>query len=257
MKSEPRIEFIMRGKNSEGVAFTPNHVPLKELAEYTRDLQLFITGSDLKLKKDAISVEIKEGSIKIIPYLSFVLISILAEQIEISHTKIENIDPTRAKIIKKWQETAKSTDNLEYEISIFGEKSLSLKINNHTNFGATNDSMWFDYEDFLIGEIVEAGGVNNTNVHIRPSGSTKTITVDIPQELLRTTRDNIIYHKKILLVRGEKNIKTKETRNIVAYRIKDIPEYNSEYVNELINKAKKTWHDTDSQKWLKEMRGEA
>ena len=49
----------------------------------------------------------------------------------------------------------------------------------------------------------------------------------------------------------------KETRNIVAHRRKDIPEYNSEYVDELINKAKKTWHDCDSQKWLKEIRGEA
>ena len=247
----------MRGKDSEGIAFTPNHVPLKELSEYTKDLQLFITGSDLKLKKDAISVEIREGSIKIIPYLSFGLISILSEQVEASYSGIENIDPTRARIIQKWQKATKNTNNLEYEISVFGEKSLSLKINNQTSFDTTNDAMWLDYEDFLIGEIVEAGGVNNTNIHIRPSNSTKTITVDIPQELLKETKDNIIYHKKILLVRGERNIKTKETRNIVAYKINDIPEYNSEYIDNLINKAKKTWHGINSQKWLKEIRGEA
>ena len=82
-----QLEFYMRGKTKDGVAFSPKHIPINELSAYTKELQKLLIGSNRKQRAD-IPISIEEGSLRVIPFMAAALESILSDLIELSKSDI-------------------------------------------------------------------------------------------------------------------------------------------------------------------------
>ena len=155
-----------------------------------------------------------------------------------------------------WEENAKKNPDIEYEIKASGSQKSLLKVTKDSNLFANIDDKWATFEEYIIGEIVEAGGVSNSNVHVRLKGQSKTVKIDVDSNTLKNVKENLIYHQKLLRISGEKNIYTKATRSLKLLEIKEPPSYDETKLKKLILSARESWRGIDSQKWLKEIRGE-
>lgn len=250
----PQFEFFMRGKTSDGVTFSPQHVPINELSAYIKEIQKFLVGSDKKIKAD-IPVTIDEGSVKVVPFLTVTLALLLGEQLELANNDISKVDPVRTDVLRTWAENAKKNPVIEYEIKTVGDGKSVLKITKDSKIFPDEKNKWVAFEEYLIGEIVEAGGISNSNIHVRVSNQSKTITVDVDSNTLKNIEENLIYHKKVLRISGEKNMQTGFTRSLKLLEIKDPPRYNEEKIKKLISSARESWHGFDAYEWLNGIRG--
>ncbi len=252
-----QFEFYLKGKTKDGSVFTPDNVPLDVLADYAKDLRKFLIGSNKEFRTEELRISIGEGSLKIKPILGAALISILSEQIAFAaKSDFHKMDKPRAEIVKSWQSEAKTSGSKEYIIKQTNLPIPILEITKDTDLKDRSTAQWVHFEDYIVGNIVEAGGMNNVNIHVRPIGVTKTIVIDSKSNILKDQKENFIFQTKRLLVSGEVNITTGDRRNYVLLAIKDMPKYDEDKLNALINKAAKSWENIDSKRWLEELRND-
>lgn len=79
------------------------------------------------------------------------------------------------------------------------------------------------------------------------------------EEFLKEREENLLYRNFGVRATGKQNINSGEidTRSLSLVELIDYqPKFDGEYLNSLINKAKKSWIDVDADEWLLNLRGE-
>jgi hypothetical protein len=109
-----------------------------------------------------------------------------------------------------------------------------------------------------LGKIVNAGGKNKANIHILTE-EFGTLKIPTPISFLEQYDENILYKTFVIraigkqnAITGEIDTSTLEFIDLINYQ----PKYDAQYLNELRDKAKKSWlGNINPDEWLNEIRG--
>ncbi len=257
MSEETTISFVLKGKVN-GVSLTPETIGLSQFNEFNRQVEEFIAGSQ-HLKLEGARIDISEGSYKIGILLSSLLFSALEPDLELLHRQdsLGEIDPKRQEIITKWQSRSKQSDDWQYQIVPQKGNFSKITISNKSDFHVGKIVPWIAVEKQLLGQIVDMGGIQKANVHLRLIETGKTVILNSSQSYLQNQEENRLYHKVLVHVKAEQHHKTGELRNIKLIRFVDYsPNYDESALDEFSIKGSSAWAEvTDSAAWVRKLRG--
>ncbi len=119
--------------------------------------------------------------------------------------------------------------------------------------------MWADAEFFFYGELINAGGKNEPNIHLATKEA-GTLLIDVDKEFLKQQDENILYKEFGVRVQGKQNIASGEIdkRNLKLIELVDYDSrFDEQYLSTLISKVGNKFSGLDVDSWINEIRGEA
>jgi len=257
MNEDTAIEFVLHGK-VEGQEITPRTVGLSLFNEFNQQVEQFIGGSQ-KLKLDQVHVEIGQSSYVLRALLPVVVLSSLEPDLKLMARQdvLGELDVRRAEVVQKWQARSKNNPDLNYEIRPRGEGFAKVRISRDTDYRIGEIIPWVAVEKYLFGEVVDMGGTQRANIHLKLDRGGKTLLVGAAQGYLRDQVENRLYHKVLLHVRAEQHYKTADLRNIQLIAFANYqPTYNEEALDRFAAKGEAAWADVpDAAQWVRETRG--
>jgi len=256
MSETPSIEFVLHGK-VEGLEITPRTIGLSQFNEFNQQVESFIGGSQ-KLKLDQVHVEIGQGSYVLRALLPIVVLSSVEPDLKLMARQdvLGELDFKRAEVVQKWQNRAKFNPELSYEVRSHGETESKIRISHETDYRIGEIVPWVAVEKYLFGQVVDMGGAQKANIHLKLEGG-KTVLVGASQGYLREQVENRLYHKALLHVRAEQHFRTGDFKNIQLISFVDYqPTYNEEALDRFAAKGSAAWADVpDAAQWVRELRG--
>lgn len=258
MSETTAIEFVLHGK-VDGVAITPRTIGLSQFNEFNQQVEQFIAGSQ-KLKLDEVHVEIRESSYLLKAILPAVVLSSLEPDLKLMARQdvLGELDYKRAEIVKKWQARTKSNPDVDYIVRPRGGDALpEVRISRETDYRIGAIIPWVAVEKYLFGEIMDMGGTQRANIHLKLDRGGKTELIGASQGYLREQLENRLYHKALLHVRAEQHYRTGDLRNIQLIAFVDYqPTYNEEALDRFAATGQQAWADVpDAARWVRETRG--
>ena len=257
MNENTAIEFVLHGK-VEGQDITPHTIGLSQFNEFNQQVEAFIGGSE-KLKLDRAHVEIAESSYVLRVLLPVVVFSSLEPDLKLMERQdvLGELDIKRAEVVQKWQARAKGDADLSYEVRPKVEALPQVRISRETDYRVGEIIPWVAVEKYLFGQIVDMGGTQKANVHLKLDQGGKQVLVGASQDYLREQVENRLYHKTLLHVRAEQHFRTGDLRNVRLIAFVDYqPTYNEEALDRFAAKGAEAWADVpDAAKWVREVRG--
>jgi hypothetical protein len=257
MSRSQSIEFVLRGK-SEGTEISPKMIGITLFNQFNTEVETLIGGTE-KLGLDECRVDVQEGSYKLLLSLSPVTFANLAPDLELLKRQdtLGELDPRRAEVISKWQARARAASELSYEIRPRARDLAQVKITKQSDFQVGNAAPWIMVEKYLYGQIVDMGGANKANVHLRLLDGGKIIKIDTTQKYLEKQSANRLYHKTLLHVRAEQHHKTGTWKNVQLISFVDYqPKYDESALDRFAESGTKAWEDVpDDSEWIQELRG--
>jgi len=259
MKETSDIEFVLHGK-LDGVEITPHTIGLSQFNEYNRQVEDFLRGSE-KLKLDQVHVKIQEGSYVLRTAISAALaLTSLETDLKLMERQdvLGELDPKRMEVVQKWQSRAKATPDLSYEVRPSGKMLPKIRISYETDYRVGDVIPWVEVEKYLFGKIVDMGGAQKANVHLKLESGGRPVLVGASQDYLREQEENRLYHKVLLHVSAEQHFRTGDLRNIrLISFVRYEPRYNEEALDRFAAKGAEAWADVpDPVQWVRELRGE-
>ena len=257
MSETASIEFVLHGK-VEGVEITPRTIGLSQFNEFNLQVEAFIGGSQ-KLKLDQAHVEIAQSSYVLRVLLPAVVMAALEPDLKLMARQdvLGELDIKRAEVVQKWQARAKSNPDLSYEVRPDGDALPKVRVSLETDYRVGEIVPWVAVEKYLFGQVVDMGGMQKANVHLKLERGGKTLLVGASQGYLREQVENRLYHKALLHVRAEQHFRTGDLRNIQLISFVDYqPAYNEEALDRFTAKGAAAWADVpDAAQWVREVRG--
>lgn len=255
MDLEQRITIALVDKSGDSEA-TPERVRLAALADFTRDVQEFLRGSDKEIDPATLEVAIKAGSVAIetaplIPELK-VFRDLQALR---SSELLDRLDHRRKDIIERWQKAAKGIRKLSYRITA-PSLDRPIWVSSDTDFRSDDADQWVDVERYVQGVVVDLGGSTKPNAHIRlPDG--RMLTVATEQQVLRDEKANRLYKNTMLRIRAKYNVLTRELRDArLVQFVEYAPSFDEVAFERLTRKGAVAWDGVeDASKWVDDMRG--
>lgn len=167
------------------------------------------------------------------------------------------LDIKRAEVVQKWQARAKNNPDLSYEVRPEGDALPKVRVSRETDYRVGEIVPWVAVEKYLFGQVVDMGGAQKANVHLKLDRGGKTLLVGASQGYLREQVENRLYHKALLYVRAEQHFRTGDLRNIQLISFVDYePAYNEEALDRFTAKGAEAWADVpDAAQWVREVRG--
>ena len=257
MTETETIEFVLHGQ-VDGREINPRTIGLSQFNEFNQQVETFIGGSQ-KLKLDDVHVEIDQSSYVLRALLPALVLASLEPDLKLMARQdvLGELDIKRAEVIQKWQARAKSNPDLSYQVRPPGDRLASVRISRETDYRIGEIVPWVAVEKYLSGQIVDMGGTQKANVHLKLDRGGKTLLVGTSQGYLREQVENRLYHKALLHVRAEQHFRTGDLRNtqLIAFVDYD-PTYNEEALDRFSTKGTKAWADVpDAALWVREERG--
>ena len=257
MEKTGQIEIVVKGQKGN-LELTPNNYDIRDIIEVLQNAENLLF-PNAKKERPTITYEIAEGSVKHIIKTALQAIigfnAILA-QIKAENYSIDFLESPTARAFEFFQRESRK-NNYEYEIKTSLSEENKIIINRDTKF-IRSEEIWADAEFYFYGIIVDAGGKSKANVHLdtKEHGLLK---IDASKELLTNYENNPLYKPYGVRVKGKQNLRTGEIEKNSLWLI-DIIDYNpsfkEDYINSLIQKAKKSWSEvTDADDWLQDVRG--
>lgn len=257
MNENTAIEFVLHGK-VEGQEITPRTIGLSQFNEFNQQVETFIGGSQ-KLKLDQVHIEIAPSSYVLRALLPVVVLSSLEPDLKLMARQdvLGELDIKRAEVVQKWQARAKSNPELSYEVRRKGDTADRVRISRETDYRVGEIVPWVAVEKYLFGEIVDLGGTQKANVHLKLARGGKTLLVGASQGYLREQVENRLYHKALLHVRAEQHFRTGDLRNIQLIAFVDYqPAYSEEALDRFAAKGAEAWANVpDAAQWVRDVRG--
>lgn len=259
MNETSSIEFVLHGK-LDGIEITPRSIGLSQFNEFNQQVETFISGSE-KSKLDQVHVEILDGSYVLRALLSAgMALSPLVGDLGLMQRQdvLGELDVKRAEVVQKWQHRANVNPDLSFEVRLSGENALSVRISYETDYRVGDTMPWVSVEKYLFGRIVDMGGAQKANIHLRLERGGKTVIVGASQDYLEEQKENRLYHKALLRVSAEQHSRSGELRNLrlidfVGYQ----PSYSEEALDRFAAKGAEAWADVpDAARWVREIRGD-
>ncbi len=175
---------------------------------------------------------------------------------QIHHSQsIDFLDVKTAKAFESFQQLAQEKD-YEFQFRTSVSKQNELTINNETRYFRTV-STWTDAEFYFYGILKDAGGKNKANIHL-DTDDYGYLAIETGQDFLMEQEQNLLYKKFGVRATGKQNVETGEidTKSLKLVELIDYdPTFDSDYLNKLISKAKRSWRDIDVDEWLNQFRG--
>lgn len=257
MNTVNKVEFVLRGR-VDGVELTPRTIGFSQFNEFNLQVEAFIAGS-AKGKLNESHVEIGEGSYKLTVSLAAMAAMALEPDLALlaRQDTLGELDPKRAEIVAKWQARAKTDPALEYEIKTDQVTLPTVRFSRTTDYRIGAIIPWVTVEKYLFGTIVDMGGANKANVHLRLKDTGQIIKVDASQNYLRDMEGNRLYHPALLHVRAQQHYKTGALRAVQLIALEDYaPVYDEAALDRFAEKGREAWRDVpDAAAWVRERRG--
>lgn len=252
------VEFALQGK-IDGEEISPKAVPFGLMTKFHEEVAALIAGSNSKAGLGEAMVEVRQGSYA----LAITLPDTLAESFDADMKRLEaedalgEVDPKRAEVIEKWQERVQGDAGLSYVVRPEkGRLFRPLSITPRSAFRRVTEPQWVAVEQYLVGEIVEAGGSSRTNVHLRIKDLAETLIIDTSTEQLRE-EEHPLFHEKVLHVSAEQNLRTGKLRKLkllgfVNYK----PAFDPKAFARMTEAGAKAWAGVRSASgWVRDIRG--
>jgi hypothetical protein len=211
-----------------------------------------------KKERPLITYDLEEGSVRHIfktttqTVLGF---GAILSQIQASNS-IDFLEAKTSRAIEEMQQLAREK-NYDFELSTSLNKEARLHISPRSNFFRTENT-WVDTELYFYGILKDAGGKGKANIHI-DTDDHGYLTIETGKEFLKGLEENLLYKKYGVRATGKQNTDTGEI-DPKSLKLIELIDYSSEfdedYLNQLINKARKNWKGVDPDSWLHEIRGE-
>jgi hypothetical protein len=122
------------------------------------------------------------------------------------------IDPKRAEIAQKWQARSKASPELRYSIRPSGFAAARIELSRSTDFRIGEIVPWGKVEKFLFRTVMDMGGVQKANVHLRLQETSQILRIGSNQGYLNGS--DRLYHTAVLRVKADQHFKTGELRNL-------------------------------------------
>ena len=257
MSETASIEFVLHGKVA-GLEITPRTIGLSQFNEFNLQVETFIGGTQ-KLKLDQVHVEVAQSSYVLRALLPAVVMVALEPDLKLMARQdvLGELDIKRAEVVQKWQAQTKSNPDLTYEVRPKGEGLSTVRVSRETDYRIGEIVPWVAVEKYLFGQVVDMGGTQKANVHLKLQRGGKTLLVGASQSYLREQVENRLYHKALLHVRAEQHFRTGDLRNIQLISFADYqPSYNEEALERFTAKGTVAWADVpDAAQWVRDVRG--
>jgi hypothetical protein len=243
---------------SQGYEATPERVRLALLADFTRDVEVFLRGKSREVDVSKLEVSVQRGSVAIVtqpiaaaPELWRDLRALLVSEL------LDALDPKRREVVDGWQKLARSVQGLAFRLSA-PALDRPVVISAETDYRADDADQWVRVERYVRGEIQDLGGAVKPNAHVRlPDGSS--LTVSTERDVLRNDTVNRLYKPAMLRVQAQYNVLTRELKDarlieFVQYE----PRFEEGDLERLNRRGAQAWKDVDdAAAWVDELRGGA
>lgn len=168
------------------------------------------------------------------------------------------IDPKRASVIRKWQSRARKSEDFSVRIASVDAGHPPVIVSRASDFHTPDENEWVRVEEYVIGTLVDMGGLSEINIHLRLRDNSQ-LVVATSEQYLRDQQKNLLYRKVQARVRSEKNRKTGAQRNLQLLSIiGEAPSYDEAELNVAVAKGTAAWADVpDAVAWVREQRGGA
>ena len=228
------------------------------LADFTRDVEVFLRGKSREVDVSKLEVSVQRGSVAIVtqpiaaaPELWRDLRALLASEL------LDALDPRRREVVDGWQKLARSVQGLAFRLSA-PALDRPVVISAETDYRADDADQWVRVERYVRGEIQDLGGAVKPNAHVRlPDGSS--LTVSTERDVLRNDTVNRLYKPAMLRVQAQYNVLTRELKDarlieFVQYE----PRFEEGDLERLNRRGAQAWKDVDdAAAWVDELRGGA
>ena len=174
--------------------------------------------------------------------------------------KQKSLDILEHKSALAFENLQKNSDktNLTYEITTsVSEEAPPFIISSHTAWKRTEES-WGDAEFYIYGEITDAGGKINSNIHV-DTNEYGILSIATDKFTLKKKEENMLYRKFGIRVKGKQHLQTGEmdTKSLHLIELINIQKkYDQDYLESLIDQATPRWKGIDADGWLEELRGD-
>jgi hypothetical protein len=253
----PQIEFVLHDR-VDGVEITPTTIGLSRFNEFNQQVATFIAGSE-GLKLDDVQVSVGEGSYKLTVLLTAMLVAALEPDLQALQRpdSLGEIDPKRAEVIAKWQARTKGNANLRFEVRPFGFKAKPIKLSNATDYRIGDIVPWVKVEKYLFGTVMDMGGAQKANVHIRLEDTGQIVRIGTNQGYLKDQTENRLYRKVLVRVEADQHFRTKALRNLRLLSFEDYePHYDEAALDRFAERGRQAWAGvSDAAEWVRQLRG--
>lgn len=259
MSESETVEFVLDGTIAGQTFSATGGVPFTRFLEFNEEVQRYVQGGDEKTVLRDLTVRVHDGSYRLLVLIPAGLLSSLIEDsTKLAKTgELAEIDPSRANVVLRWQERAKSESTLRYAVRSPRDAFPPVIISKDSTMKREERVQWVAVERYLVGEITDWGGAQTSNVHLRLRNSRETLIVDATMDQIRGQRENLVYHKAIVHVKARQNPRTGELKD---YKLIDLrayqPDITDTRLQELFDRGARAWTDvTDGGAWVEELRG--
>lgn len=250
------IEIRVVGK-SGNLELKPDNYDIRHIASILQNVEDLLFPNSRR-DRPLITYDIEEGSVRHIFKTSIQYIigfSAILGQIKDSNS-IDFLDLKTARAFESIQELSLQK-NYEFQFSTSVKGNIELSINPKTKF-YRSENIWVDAEFYFYGVLTNAGGKSKANIHLdtKEYGS---LTINTGKDFLEGQEENLLYKKFGVRASGKQNLDTGEldTKSLTLLELVNYnPRYDSEYLDSLISRAKKSWRGVNTDEWLNNLRGD-
>ncbi len=258
MSQMTSVEFVLHG-TVDGVEITPRTIGFSQFNEFNQQAETFLAGSE-RLKLADAHVQIEDGSYKLRVMLSVVAFAALEPDLRLfaREDALGEIDPKRAEIVARWQaRTRAATAPLSIEVKSAAEGLPALRISKSSDYRVGAINPWVAVDKYLLGTVVDMGGAQKANVHLRLDGNGRILHISTSQGYLQEQHENHLYHKLLVHVRAEQHHRTGDLRKLQLIGFVDYsPVYDEAVLDQFAAKGREAWAGVaDAAQWVRELRG--
>lgn len=240
---------------SGGYAISPERVPLSVLRNFTKDVDEFLKGDGAELDTATLQVSVIKGSV-VLATEPISAPRLFADLRVLGATELlDALDARRRQVVERWQKLARGARKTSIHVSSPFLRQ-AIVISPMTDFRADDADQWVHVERYLLGEVVEMGGVHTVNAHIRlPDG--KRLVVESTKEVFRNDKTNRLYKEAMARISAEYNVVTREYRNahLLAFE-EHHTSLDENHFKRLTERGAKAWKDVSSaNEWVESLRG--
>jgi len=252
-----KLEFVLRGR-LDGVEITPSTIGLSRFNEFNRQVETFVGGSE-RLPLDEVHVRIESGSYKLVALLPVAVISSLEPDLKALERQdsLGELDPKRAEVVSRWQSRAKAKPELEYAIERTGEGISPVRVTSASDYRVGEIVPWVKVEKYLFGTVIDMGGAQKANVHIRLDDSGKLVKIGSNQDYLHDQEENRLYRKVLVRVEARQHFKTGDLKDLRLLSFEDYqPGYSEDALDQFAAAGQAAWASVqDASEWVEQLRG--
>lgn len=254
MNALGEIEIHVEGRVG-AEKLTPALVDIEEIRAILAEAGDLLFPTEKRSQRPLISYEITEGSVR--HHFRTLMQTVIGFGAVIAQVGAEgHIDFLHERTASAVESLQRIAREKNYVVTLRANQQ-SLRIDRSTHYQRA-EQVWVEAEFYLYGELTNAGGKNNPNIHLdtREYG---TLRIAVDKDYLKQGEKNLLYKKFGVRVAGRQNLKTFEMDPNSLRFIELLDQdstYSQSYLDGLLKRAAPAWADMmDTDAWLTELRG--